>query len=76
MVGSGRKIDEGKYRAGKGRVFSLPPQSPLVFFSLVFLFGLAAYELTCSLLSKRLEQANNLKAKTWGQKEQDKNQRF
>ena len=40
------------------------------------LFGLAAYDLTCSPLSKRLEQANNLKAKTWGQKEVDKNQMF
>ena len=42
MVGSGRKIDEGKNRA---------LQSPLV-----FLLALAAYYLTCSPLSKRLEQ--------------------
>ena len=33
-------------------------------------------DLNCSPLSKRLEQANNLKAKTWGQKQQEKKQRF
>ena len=33
------------------------PQSPLVFFPLLFLFALAAYDLTCSPLSKRLELA-------------------
>ena len=43
-LGSGRKIDEGKNRA--------------LFLPLVFLFALAAYDLTCSPLSKRLEQAN------------------
>ena len=47
MVGSGRKIDEGKNGA---------PVCPS-FFPLVFLFSLAAYDLTCSPLSKRLEQA-------------------
>ena len=47
MVGSGRKIDGGKNRAGKGREhFTLPPQSPPVF-PFVFLFALAAYDLTC-----------------------------
>ena len=43
-LGSGRKIDEGKNRAR--------------FLPLVFLFALAAYDLTCSPLSKRLEKAN------------------
>ena len=43
-LGSGRKIDEGKNRAR--------------FLPLVFLFALAAYDLTCSPLSKHLEQAN------------------
>ena len=46
--GRGRKIDEGKNRAA--------PVSPR-FFPLVFLFALATYDLTCSPLSKRLEQA-------------------
>ena len=60
MVGSGQKIrapriiDEGKNRAPA-------PVSPR-FFPLVFLFVLAAYDSTCSPLSKRLEQASLLLA--------------
>ena len=55
MVGpAGEKLTREKI--GREKVFSLPPQSPL-FFPLVFLFALAAYDLTCSLLSKRVEQA-------------------
>ena len=56
-LGRRRKIDEGKNRAGKGRErrFLAPaPVSPR-FFPLVFLFVLAAYDLTCFPLSKRLE---------------------
>ena len=69
MVERGRKIDEGKNRAGKGReIFSLPPQSPLVFFPLVFLFAFAAYDLTCSPLSKRLEQAKTSGDAFWSLK--------
>ena len=65
-------IDEGKIGLEKGGGEGLAPaQSPLV-----FLFRLAACDLTCSPLSKRLEQANNLNAQTWGQKQQDKNERF
>ena len=58
-LGRRRKIDEGKNRAGKGRErrFLAPaPVSPR-FFPLVFLFALAAHDLTCSPLSKRLEPA-------------------
>ena len=46
-LGRRQKIDEGKNSA---------------FFRLVFLFALVAYDLTCSPLSKRLEQANKLPA--------------
>ena len=75
MVGSGRKIDEGKIGREKGGFSRSCPSLPS-FFSPRVSFWLAAYDLTYSPLSKRLEQANNLKAKTWGQKEQDKKQRF
>ena len=49
-LGRQRKIDEGKNRAPA-------PVSPR-FFPLVLLFALVAYDLTCSPLSKRLEQAS------------------
>ena len=64
MVGRGRKIDEGKNRAGKGRERSrsAPALVSPRFFSLVFLFALATYYLTCSPRSKRLELANAGKA--------------
>ena len=41
-----------------GRFLAPAPVSPS-FFPLVFLFAFAAYDLTCSPLSKRMEQANN-----------------
>ena len=44
MVGSGRKIDEGKIRREKGGLSRFRPSLPS-FFPLVFLFGLAAYDL-------------------------------
>ena len=47
MVGAGEKLTREKI----GR------PSPSSFFPLVFLFALAAYDLTCSPLSKHLEQA-------------------
>ena len=57
-LGRRRKLYEGKNRAGKGRegFLAAAPVSPR-FFPLVFLFALGAYDLTCSPLSKRLEQA-------------------
>ena len=57
-LGRRRKIYEGKNRAGKRREGFLAPApvSPR-FFPLVFLFALGAYDLTCSPLSNRLEQA-------------------
>ena len=63
-LGRRRKINEGKNRAGKGRErkrerrFLAPAPVSARFFPLMFLFVLAAYDLTCSPLSKRLEQAN------------------
>ena len=55
-----RKIDEGKNRGGGGEGgFPRSRPSPSSFFSLAFLFPLAAYDLTCSPLSKRLEQASS-----------------
>ena len=50
-LGCRQKIDEGKNRAGH----SIPS-----FFPLMFLFVLAAYDLTCSPRSKRLEQAKQV----------------
>ena len=54
-LGRGQKIDEGKNRAGKGRERSRPCPPRVS-------FALATYYLTCSPLSKRLEQANAGKA--------------
>ena len=55
MVGpAGEKLTREKI--GREKVSRSRPNLPS-FFPLVFLFALAAYDLTCSLLSKRVEQA-------------------
>ena len=70
-LGRRRKIDEGKYWAGKG--FLAPaPVSPR-FFPLVFLFALAGYDF-CSPLSKRLEQATW--RRVWRAPEDSRNRPF
>ena len=61
MVGSGRKIRGSgekltRQKRGREKVSRSRPNLPS-FFPLVFLFALAAYDLTCSLLSNRVEQA-------------------
>ena len=59
-LGRWRNIDEekiGREKGGKAPAFSRSRPSLPSFFRLVFLFALAAYDLTCSPLSKRLEQA-------------------
>ena len=58
--GVDEKLTRGKIGQEKGGVFSLLPQSPLIFFPLLFLFALSTYDLTCSPLSKCLELADTM----------------
>ena len=66
-VGSGRKIDGGKIRAGKGREhFTLPPQSPLVF-SLRVSFCAHRVRFNLSPPTEHLEQAKETYSKSTGE---------